>query len=214
MNRREALSSVALLLGGTIIGGEVFLAGCKATDKKIAAGGLNFSPDDISFLDEVGETIIPATSTPGAKETKIGEFMKTIVTDCYDDKEQKTFLDGMQTLDAACKTKNGKSFLESDAQQRHDFLVELDKEAKDYQKKKNEFDKDQDQKESAEKAKGNSAFKKQDMPSHYFTMIKQLTLWGYFTSELGATKALRYVAVPGRYEGCIPYKKGDKAWAT
>jgi len=56
--------------------------------------------------------------------------------------------------------------------------------------------------------------KKEDEQAHYFSMMKQLTLWGYFTSKPGATQALRYVAVPGRYEGCIPYKKGDKAWAT
>ena len=72
MNRREALSSVALLLGGTIIGAEAFLSGCTSSDKKIGAAGLNFSNDDIAFLDEVGETIIPATTTPGAKEAKIG----------------------------------------------------------------------------------------------------------------------------------------------
>jgi hypothetical protein len=214
MNRREALSSVALLLGGTIIGAEAFLAGCKAPDKKLAAAGLNFSPDDISFLDEVGETIIPATTTPGAKEAKIGDFMKTIVTDCYEEKDQKVFLDGMQKLDDACKAKNGKVFLDCDAQQRHDFLVALDKESKDYQKKKGDFDKEQGDKEAAEKAKGNTGFKRAEMDNHYFIMFKQLTLWGYFTSEVGATKALRYVAVPGRYEGCIPYKKGDKAWAT
>ncbi len=74
---------------------------------------------------------------------------------------------------------------------KHDFLVALDKEAKDYMSKK-----------------------KPEDPTHYFRMMKELTLWGYFTSEAGATKALRYVAVPGKYEGCIPYKKGDKAWAT
>jgi len=51
------------------------------------------------------------------------------------------------------------------------------------------------------------------MPAHYFTMMKQLTLLGYFTSKPGATEALRYVPVPGRYEGCIPYTKGEKAWA-
>jgi len=45
-------------------------------------------------------------------------------------------------------------------------------------------------------------------------MMKELTLLGYFTSEVGATKALRYIAVPGRYDGNVPYKKGDKAWAT
>jgi Gluconate 2-dehydrogenase subunit 3 len=191
MNRREAISSVALLLGGTLVGAEAFLSGCSTPDKKFGAAGLNFSPDDISFLDEVGETIIPATSTPGAKEAKIGEFMKTIVSDCYEEKDQKIFLDGMQKLDDASKKKNGKSFLASDPQQRHDLLVDLDKEQKEYMGKK-----------------------KPDDPSHYFRMMKELTLWGYFTSEPGATKALRYVAVPGRYEGCIPYKKGDKAWAT
>ncbi|MGH2553929.1 MAG: gluconate 2-dehydrogenase subunit 3 family protein [Chitinophagaceae bacterium] len=51
------------------------------------------------------------------------------------------------------------------------------------------------------------------MPNHYFTMMKHLTLWGYFTSETGCREALRYNPVPGRYEGCVPYNKGDRAWA-
>jgi len=188
MNRREVISSVALLLGGTILGAEAFLSGCKP---KTDATVVSFSPDDISFLNEVAETILPATSTPGAKEAKVGEFMSTIVKDCYDPKEQAIFMAGMKKLDEASKKKNGKVFLESTPAQRHDLLVDLDKEQKDYQKTK----------------------KKED-PTHYFRMVKELTLWGYFTSEPGATKALRYVAVPGKYEGCIPYKKGDKAWAT
>lgn len=56
--------------------------------------------------------------------------------------------------------------------------------------------------------------KKKDAGDHYFMMIKQLTILGYFTSEIGATKALRYMAVPGKYDGSYPFKKGDKAWAT
>ena len=47
---------------------------------------------------------------------------------------------------------------------------------------------------------------------HFFTMLNQLTVWGFFSSEPGATQALRYVPIPGRYEGCIPYKEGDGAW--
>jgi hypothetical protein len=190
MNRRDALSRVALLLGGTVVGAEAFLKGCTTSEKKYGAT-LKFTPEDVAYLDEVAETILPRTTTPGAKDAKVGQFMTVIVNDCYEDKDQKTFLTGMQKLDEASKKKNGKSFMESTPQQRHDLLVDLDKEAKDYQKNK-----------------------KEDDPAHYFTLIKQLTLWGYFTSEPGATKALRYVAVPGRYEGCIPYKKGDKAWAT
>jgi hypothetical protein len=48
---------------------------------------------------------------------------------------------------------------------------------------------------------------------HYFRMIKELTLLGYFTSEIGCTQALRYVEVPGRFEPCVTYTAGERAWA-
>lgn len=191
MNRKDALSHIALLLGGSIAGAEFFLSGCTNGPDRISSA-LDFSPTNISFLDEVGETILPATaSSPGAKETMIGEFMKTIVTDCYDKTEQETFMEGIGKLNEAATRKYDKKFVSLEAKDKHDLLVALDKEANDYKKAKKKGD-----------------------PDHYFTLMKQLTLWGYFTSKDGATKALRYVAVPGRYEGCIDYKKGDKAWAT
>lgn len=192
MNRRDALTRVSLLLGGSILGAEAFLSGCtNPPQQKLGAGGINFTNDDIAFLDEIADTILPATDSPGAKEAKVGLFMTVIVKDCYTQADQKIFLDGMQQLDDACKKKSGKSYMESTPEQRHDLLVELDKEAKDY-----------------------AATKKKDDPTHYFRMMKELTLWGYFTSEPGANKALRYIAVPGSYKGCVDYKKGDKAWAT
>jgi hypothetical protein len=186
MNRREALSRVAIIMGGTVLGAEAFLSGCKTSTK-----GVSFSKEDISFLDEVAETILPATNTPGAKEAKVGDFMKIMVNDCYEEKDQKIFMDGIKKLDEAAKKQNNKSFMESDTKGRHDLLVAIDKEAAEYQKAK-----------------------KPEDPRHYFTMMKELTLTGFFTSEVGATKALRYVAVPGKFEGSVPYTKGEKAWAT
>jgi hypothetical protein len=187
MDRREALSAIALLVGGTLVGAEAFLTGCKTTGKK---EGL-FAAEDIALLDEVGETILPTTaSSPGAKEAKVGEFMRTMVTDCYDEDDQKAFTDGIGKLNDASKKKFDKEFMELAPNQRHDLLVELDKEARDY-----------------------SANRKEKDPKHYFSLMKQLTVWGYFTSEAGATKALRYLPVPGKYIGDYPYKKGDKAWA-
>ena len=191
MNRRDALTRVSLLLGGTVLGAELWLSGCTNPQKNIGAGGLNFSNDDIAFLDEVSETILPATDSPGAKDAKVGEFMTRIVRDCYTPADQKIFVDGLQKLNEASKQKNGNYFMDATPEQRHDLLVDLDKDQKTYQ-----------------------AQKKKEDPTHYFRMIKELTLWGYFTSEPGANKALRYVAVPGKYEGCIDYKKGEKAWAT
>jgi hypothetical protein len=50
-------------------------------------------------------------------------------------------------------------------------------------------------------------------PRHYFRMMKELALLGYFTSEIGYTKAMRYQESPGRFDPCTPYTKGDPAWA-
>jgi hypothetical protein len=53
-----------------------------------------------------------------------------------------------------------------------------------------------------------------DPPRHYFRMMKELALLGYFTSEIGMTKAMRYQESPGRFDPCTPYTKGDPAWAA
>jgi hypothetical protein len=204
MERRELLKMIAVLTGGVVIGGDVFLSGC--TSK--TADASTFSTDNIALLDEVGETIIPTTTTPGAKATKIGEFMKVMVTDCYNEDQQKVFAAGLTGLNEACKKMNGKSFMDSNADQRKAFLVSLEKEAKEYNKQRDEKEKD-----AREKAKKEMNPDYVNAPSHYYTMLKQLTLMGYFTSEIGSKEALRFLPIPAKYDGAFPYKKGDKAWA-
>ncbi|GAB2833734.1 gluconate 2-dehydrogenase subunit 3 family protein [Ferruginibacter profundus] len=204
MERRELLKMIAVLTGGVVIGGDVFLSGC--TNKEADAS--TFSAGNIALLDEVGETIIPTTSTPGAKATKIGEFMKTIVTDCYNADQQKAFGDGLAGLNAACEKASGKSFMDATPEQRKAFLTGLEKEAKDYNKQRDEKEKD-----AREKARKDMDPNFVSAPSHYYSMMKQLTLWGYFSSEIGSKQALRFLPIPGHYDGALPYKKGDKAWA-
>jgi hypothetical protein len=211
MDRRELLKMIAALTGGVVIGGEVFLSGCKTNDTAITNG---FSKDDIAFLDEVAETILPKTKTPGAKDAAVGQFMTVMVNDCYEPANQQVFHEGIKQLDEASKKIYNDGFMKLTPEKRHDLLVSLDKETKEYQKKKADFDKIQNEKEKAESEKGNSNYKKETMAPHYFTMMKQLTLLGFFTSKPGATEALRYVAVPGKYEGSVPYTKGERAWAT
>ena len=48
---------------------------------------------------------------------------------------------------------------------------------------------------------------------HYFTLIRELSLQAYFSSEIGATKALRYIMTPGKWVGCVPLQPGQRAWA-
>jgi hypothetical protein len=186
MDRREAVKYITLLLGGTLVGGSAYLTGCKSNTGK----QMNFTEDDIAYLDEIANTILPDTATPGAKAAMVGLFMTVMVNDCYEEKDQKIFHEGMVKLDDLSKKNYNLSFMKINGQQRHDLLVELDHEQKEYMKNKKEAE-----------------------SSHYFRMLKELTMLGYFTSEIGCTKARRYIETPGKYEGSIPYKKGDKAFA-
>lgn len=190
MNRREAISTVAWLIGGSVLGAELFVD--MACNPKTKSGNVSdlFQADQVQFMDEISDTILPETSTPGAKAAKVGDFMAVMVRDCYTPEDQKIFMDGLNKIDELSDKKYGKKFMELDPKQKTALLTALDTEQKAYQ-----------------------ADKKPDAPNHYFRMMKELTLLGYFTSEIGCTQALRYVPVPGRYDGCIPYKKGDRAWA-
>lgn len=190
MNRREAISAVGFLVGGTVIGAEAFLSGCSKPSSPNATGLL--TNDQIAFLNEVGETILPTTaSSPGAKDAKVGEFMDIMVQDCYSSADQNIFLDGITTLDKVSKTKYDKGFVQLSPGERHELLLGVDAEASKYKEIR----------------------KPEDPEAHYYSMMKQLTILGYFSSEIGSTKALNHVAVPGHYEACVPLKPGQKAWS-
>ncbi len=186
MNRREAIARLALLMGGAVIGSETFLNGSVLTGKQTK---LDLSSEELALLDEIGETIIPTTTTPGAKAVRIGEFMKMMVNDCYDDVNQGVFKAGLGQLDVASQKHHRKSFMQSTVAERTALLNQLDGEERQYRLKKTD-----------------------NAPPHYFRLLKQLTILGYFTSEIGCTQALRFVEVPGAYRGNEPYKKGDRAW--
>lgn len=204
MERREAVRYISLLLGGAVIGGDAFLLGCKSGTGKSDW----LSAESIAYLDEIGETILPRTTTPGAKDAQVGKFMTVMINDCYEEGDQKAFKEGMDKLNDASKKQFSNSFMDITPQQRKELLTAMDKEAKDYQKKVSDFNSKEGTKEKAD-----AKYVKQKMSPHYFTMMKQLTLLGFFTSKPGATQALRYIAVPGKFEGTVPYKKGDRAWA-
>lgn len=206
MNRRDAIGRVALIMGGAVIGAEFFLSGCKPTSTQVTD---LFDTDHVTFLNEVADTILPTTSSPGAKAANVGQFMAVMVRDCYAPADQKIFLEGLGKLDDASQKKFSNKFMALTDQQRTALLADLDKEQKDYTTQRNKQI-EGDRLKHVDDPK----YKAPEVPNHYFRMIKELTLLGYFTSEIGATKALRYIAIPGRYDGCVPYKKGDKAWAT
>ena len=189
ITRREAIQRVTVLLGGAaLVGGDALMTGCRPSG---ASGGAPFTADEIAFLDEVAETILPETSTPGAKAAKTGAFMALMVQDTYEPGDQQIFREGIGKINDAARAAHGVPFIQATPPQRLAVLEALDREQKTY-----------------------SDARAQGQPAHYFRMMKELALLGYFTSEIGCTQAQRYAEAPGRYDPCVPYTPGEKSWAS
>jgi hypothetical protein len=192
ITRREAIQRVSALLGGTaLVCGNAFLKFAVAGEPSARSGGESlFSEQDVLLLDEVAETILPETGTPGAKAAGVGPFIALFVTDCFAPDDRVSFHEGLNQLDAGCAERYGAGFLKVTPEQRLAYLNQLDQQQHEFMN---------DGEEGA--------------PAPYFRTMKELVLFGYFTSEIGATQALRYVEAPGAYKPCIPYAPGDRAWA-
>lgn len=190
--RRDIIQQALIAAGFvTLAGSSLVHSACAIQpDRSLAASESAFSAQEIEWLDEVAEIILPETSTPGAKAAAVGAFIALMVTDTYSPEQQTAFREGMNTLEAASVSTCGKPFLEADVKARQALLVRIDREAIDYH-----------------------STRPDDAPPHYFRMIKGLTLLGYFTSEVGYTQAMRYVETPGRFDPCVDYSPGERAWA-
>ena len=207
VTRREVIQQVAAMLGGAaLVGGDRLLAFSfddEALARAMAQGTGPLSAADVALLDEIAETILPETATPGAKAAKTGAFMALMVTDVYTAPAQQVFRDGLRSVDETCRRTNGTAFMQATAAQRLTVLEALDREQKQVM-------------EARVPAPSNRApapTSSNDEPAHYFRMMKELALLGFFTSEIGCTKALRYIESPGRFDPCAPHAPGDRSWA-
>lgn len=56
------------------------------------------------------------------------------------------------------------------------------------------------------------AFDDKLAPQHFYRTIKELTVFGYYTSEVGASIELQYDPVPGSYHE-VPMENIERAWS-
>ena len=189
ISRREALSRVAILLGGAI--SAPTLAGVlDAATRRAWATAQGWTPRTLNasqteFVAVIAEHIIPETDTPGARAAGVHRFVDTLLTDHYATAERDRFLAGLAGVDTQARSRHGKPFAESATEQQLALLRDLD-------------------------AAAYAAGRGED--TWFFRRMKELTLVGYYTSEIGAMQEL-HVSPFGTYRGDIPYTAVGRAWA-
>ncbi|MFC4211403.1 gluconate 2-dehydrogenase subunit 3 family protein [Pedobacter lithocola] len=194
MHRREALRNVAFLLGGAISATTMGVLFESFTLPENEKNFVLFSLEDEKILAEFADIIVPTTkSSAGAKAAGLGKFIPMMMKDCYPATMQTSFAKGFKELQAKSMADFKKNYLALTTAEKTKLMVDLRAMAIAQKASKSEDNKDL---------------------VYFFTTARDLTLLGYYSSEIGCTKAREYVLIPGRYDGNAPLKPGQKSWAT
>ncbi|GAA4339542.1 gluconate 2-dehydrogenase subunit 3 family protein [Mucilaginibacter gynuensis] len=173
MDRRIALKNLALIIGGATLFPSDMLAGGKTL---IQLKNITISPAQEKLLADVAETIIPKTTTPGAKDLGLHLFVLTMLDDCYGKQDQQAFITGLGELSQLIAKTSTKPFALWPAKQRETLLLGIDNGNYSPELKK------------------------------FFWIAKDKTVQCYTQSKYFMTKRVVYELIPGRYLVNVPVK--------
>jgi hypothetical protein len=197
MTRRQVLKQLAVLLGGAV--SNPVVAAVMSDSRQNSTSDVwrprTLSAGQDRLVTSVAESILPATDTPGATATGVNQFIDLVLTEWLGAEDRDRFLTGLTDLEARCRAQFDRSFTDLTSDERMSLLVPLDTEAV----------------EARVRAAKAGSMEITDQP--FFGMMKEMTLVGYYTSEIGMTQELRYEEYPGSWKGCIPFDEVGRTWA-
>ena len=186
MDRREALIRVAGLMGGALA--YACSAGAWAALSSSAKPSF-LSASQLAVVSGVADIMIPRTDTPGALDVGVPAFIDLMLRDVYSSEDRERYLTGLADFEAG-------HFIALEPTRRvalvrkfHDAAVHEERQRREAHA---------------------------HLQRPFILMTKELALLRFFTSEVGATQVLQYVAVPGSWHGCLPLQQAGngKTWAV
>jgi len=156
------------------------------------ARAVALTPDELILIGDVSELIIPTTETGGALAAGVPDFVKMMLSDWFSDADCENFISGMREFSAGALQKYGKKFGELSASQKDQYFGE--------------------RLEKAEAAPTSTSGAGASAPhAPFVVLMKRLTIFGYYTSELGATVELHQQIASEQYVPAAVVKPGDRA---
>lgn len=185
MDRREAIKRTAILMGGVVFAPTMagVMKGCTPSSEKWTPSIFNKAQADLTRA--LADTIIPATDTPGAVNAGVPGFIEKMVKDIYTEEQRSEVMAGLDHFNSICQEETGHIFVDLNDKKKLAFASERNRLAIE-----------------KERTEG----------PQFFLIFKELTMVGFFTSEVGATQVLKYEPLPGYYDGCVPFEEIGKTW--
>ena len=178
LNRRALLAGAVFLLGGAA----ALTRFTRRPEDANEADGPALSAEQFSLLEQVSETMVPATDTGGAIAAGVPEFIREMLSNWGSRNTRVEITQVLEAIEQHAWHKFGMSFLEMPAERRLAVLKEFD---------------------ATRIAAHDGAYRK----------FKWLVLIGYYHSEIGATRELRFELVPGAWRACLPITEVGRASA-
>ena len=168
-----------------LLGGAASAAQLGALESALAAEDQPrfLSGERLAMLERIVDLIIPETDTPGAVSAGVHNFIDLMLDGWASAGTQQQFVAGFDAIDARAQAAGMPNFIDGSPEQQLALLTQLDREA---------F------------AEGST--------DEFFRRMKKLVLFSYFSSEPGATEALRFDRVPGQYQPCMSLEDDQRAW--
>jgi hypothetical protein len=191
-SKRQFLRNLAGLIGASAVvqltsGNALAEAfSYKANTDSAKQAGKVFSQYQMKTLANICAVVLPKTDTPSASELDVHGFIDHQLAVCYDKKQQQQAIDIIDEIDQKSQQHFSTVFTQLPFEQKTQLLVALE-----------------------ERNLGFSSISKQQ-----FKALKSLLVFGYFTTEVGATQALSYQAIPGGFKGSIPYNSVGKSYGS
>ena len=201
ISRRDVLMQFALAASSPIAARLVSAGAMNSGDMHGPTKHSVLNASQRKMVATLADMIIPPTDTPGAIQAGVPEFIEHIVNDWYTQHERQIFLAGLIELDADCISRFGRPFEASAIAQRVDALSVAEARSIAFR--------------NAQANPSMGIQEETETSSPFFYKLKELTVLGYYTSELGATTELHYNPVPGRFDGDVDFTAmGGRQWST
>jgi Gluconate 2-dehydrogenase subunit 3 len=196
MQRRELLRIFAAAAAAPVLSPDLF-ALLRQAHPSVSYSLRAFTPHQNDTVILMAEIIVPTTDTPGATAARVNEFMDFILADWATEQERTHFLTGLDNVDTQCAALFGKTFLECTPLQQTTLLRSLDGAV--------------DWAHESDRIRDGAFPTSRDTQLHgdFFRVFKYMTLYGYYTSEIGFAQELNLEIMPGAFHGCdqIPERK-------
>lgn len=202
MDRREFLQCAAILVGGATASQLGFTL--SAEQETYLATAPNYNKSKVDYLTNsqrkiiaaIAEVIIPRTDTPGAIDAGVPAFIELMAADWFNEEERGIFEAGLKDIEVRIPQDYGSAFSQLNADEQVEILEALEDSASD----SSWYDFANIQRQFIS-----------DAP--FICQMKELTVWGFFTSEIGSTQVLRHNPMPMKFDGEYPLSPDDSTWS-